>query len=63
MVVKNPPTNAGDMRDMSSIPGPGRSPGGEYGNPSQHSFLEYPVDRGAWPATVHGVAKRQIVLK
>ena len=36
-VVKNPPTNAGDVRDVGSIPGSGRSPGGEHGNPVQHS--------------------------
>ena len=48
--------NAGDL-DMPSIPGPGRSPGG--GNPLQYSCLENPMDREAWQATVHRVAKRQ----
>jgi len=46
--------NAGDP---SSIPGSGRSPGEGNGNPLQYSCLEYPMDRGAWWATVHGVAK------
>ena len=51
--------NAGDTRDLGSIPGLGRSPGGRYGNPLQYSCLENPMDRGAWWATVHGVAKSQ----
>ena len=49
--------NAGDIRDMGSIPGSGRSPGGEHGNPLQYSCLENPMDRGAWQATVLGVAE------
>ena len=57
LVVKNPPANAGDMRDTGSIPGSGRSPGVENGNPLQYSCLKNPVDREAWWATVHGVAK------
>ena len=57
LVVKNPPANAGDVRDVSSIPGSGRSPGGGHGNPLQYSCLENPMDRGAWWAIVHGVAK------
>ena len=56
-VIKNPPAKAGDTRDMGSIPGWGRSPGGGNGNPLQHSCLENSMDRGAWRATVHGVAK------
>ena len=56
-VVKNPPANAGDARDEGSIPGSGRSPGGGHENPHQRSCLENPVDRGAWRAVVHGVAK------
>ena len=56
-VVKNPPANAGDPWGMSSIPGSGRFPGGRSGNPLQYSCLENPLDRGAWRATVHGVAK------
>jgi len=54
---KNLSVNAGDIRDMSSIPGLERSPGGQNGNPLQYSFLENPMDRGAWQSTVHGVAK------
>ena len=48
--------NAGDL---GSIPGLGRSPGGGHGNPLQYSCLENPMDRGAWQAAVHGVAKSQ----
>ena len=46
-----------DVRDTGSIPGLGRSPGGGHGNPLQYSGLENPMDRGAWRATFHGVAK------
>ena len=53
-VVKNLPANAGDM---SLIPGSGRSPGEGNGNPPQYSCLRNPMDRGAWGATVHEVAK------
>ena len=60
LVVKNLLANAGDERDAGSIPGSGRSPGGRHGNPLQYSCLENPMDRGAWWATVHGVAKSQI---
>ena len=63
LVVKNPTANAGDTRDMGSIPGSGRSPGGGHGNPLQYSCLENPMDRGAWRATVHGVAKSQTRVK
>ena len=58
-VVKNPPANAGDARDVGSIPGPGRPPGEGSGKPPQYSSLENPIDRGAWWVTVHGVAKSQ----
>ena len=58
LVVKNPPANAGDVRDSGWIPGLGRSPGGEDGNPLQYSCLEKTMDREAWRATVHGVAKK-----
>ena len=54
--------NAGDTGDQGFIPGSGRSPGGGNGNPLQDSCLENPVDRGAWWATVHGVAKSQAQL-
>ena len=53
-MVKNPPANAGDA---GSIPGSGRSPEEGNGNPLQCSCLGNPMDRGAWRATVHGVAK------
>ena len=56
-VVKNPPANAGDIRDSGSIPGSGRSPGGGHGNLLQYSRLENPMDRGAWQTTVHRVIK------
>ena len=46
LVVKNPPANAGDLRDVGSVPGLGRSPGGGHGNPLQYSCLENPKDRG-----------------
>ena len=55
--VKNPPANAGDIRDPSSISGSGSSPGGGNSNPFWYSCLENPMDRGAWWATVHGVVK------
>ena len=54
LVVKNPPANAGDVRDESSIPGLGRSPGEGNGNPLQYSCVENPMDRGAWRAIVTG---------
>ena len=57
LVVKNTPDNIGDVKDLGSIPGSGRSPGGGHGNPLQYSCLENPMDRRAWRATVHGVAK------
>ena len=63
LVVKNPPANAGDIRDSGSIPGSGRPPGGGHGNPLQYSCLENPMDRGIWWATVHSVAKSQTQLK
>ena len=50
-MIKNLPANAGDIRDTGSIPG------GGHGNPLQYSCLENPIDRGAWRATVHGVAR------
>ena len=54
---KEPAYNAGGARDMGSIPGLGRSPIGGDGNPLQYSCLENPMNRGAWQATVHGVAR------
>ena len=63
LVVKNPPANAGDIKDLGSIPGSGRSPGGRNGNPLEYSCLENTMDRGAWRATVHRVTKSQTQLK
>ena len=59
-MVKNPPTNAGGVRDLSSIPGSGRSPEGGHGNPLQYSYLENSMGRGVWQATVHRFAKGYI---
>ena len=56
-MVKNPPANAGDVRDTGLIPGSGRSPRGGNGNLLQYSCLENPMDRGTWWAIVHRVAK------
>ena len=56
-MVKNVPANAGDKGDMDLIPGSGRSPEGENGNPLQYSCWENPMDRGAWRAAVHGVTE------
>ena len=58
-MVKNPPANARDARDMGLIPGSGRSPGGDNDNQLQYACLENPMDRGAWRAIVHAVAKSQ----
>ena len=55
LVVKNLP--AGDVRDVSSIPGSGRSPGGGHGNTLQYSCLENSMNRGAWWATAYRVAE------
>ena len=57
LVVKNLPTNAGDIRDMGSITGSGISPGGGHGTPLWYSCLENSMGRRVWCATVHGVAK------
>ena len=61
-VVKNPPANAGDTREAGLIPGSGRSPREGNGNPLQYSCLGNSMDRGAWWATVYGVAKSQTRL-
>ena len=61
-VVKSWPANAGGAEDKGLIPGSGRSPGGENGNPLQYSCLESPMDRAAWRAIVHNDAKNQIWL-
>ena len=57
LVVKNLPAKAGDVSEVGSNPGSGRSPGGEFNNPLQYSSLENSMDRGAWWVTVHGVAE------
>ena len=61
-MLKHPPANAGGARYAGSIPGSGRSPGVDNGNPQQHFCLENSMDRGPWQATVHGVTKSRIQL-
>ena len=63
LAVKNLPANAGDIRDESSIPGSGGSPGEGHGNLFQYSCLENPTDREAWWVIVHRVAQIQTQLK
>ena len=58
-MVKNLPANAGDVRDAGSMSGWGRCPGGGHDNPLHHSYLESPMDRGAWLATVSRVTMSQ----
>ena len=60
LIVKNLPANTGDIRDTGSIPGLGRTPVEEYGNPFQYSCLKNPMDRRAWRATI---TKSQTQLK
>ena len=60
-VAKNPSASAGDIRDTGFL-GSGRSPGGGHDNPLQYSYLESPMDRGAWQGTVHGITKSQTKL-
>ena len=60
---KEPACYGGNVRDMDSIPGLGRSPGGGHGNLLQYSCLENPMDRGAWWPTIHRVTKSQTQLK
>ena len=63
LVVKNPPTNAGDVRDAGLTPGSGRCPEEGNSNLLQYCCLENPVDRRAWQAIVQGVVKNQTLLK
>ena len=63
LVVKIPPADSGDVRDAGSVSELGRFPGGGHGNPLHYSCLENPMDRGAWWAAVHRVAKSQTQLK
>ena len=62
-MVKNPPANAEDVRGAGSISGLGSSPTGGHGNPLQYTCLENPMDRGAWQATAHRIAKSWTLLK
>ena len=62
LVVKNPPANAGDTRDVGSIPGSQRSPGVGNDNPLQYPCLENSMDRGIWQAIVHGATKNRTQL-
>ena len=61
-MIKKLPANAGNVRDVGLISRSGRSPGGGQGNPLQYSYLENPMGRGAWNATVCRVAKSQTRL-
>ena len=63
LVAKNLPANTGDVRDSSSIPGSGRSPGVGNGNPLQYSCLGNPMDRGVWWARLHRVTTSRTRLK
>ena len=63
LIIKNQPTNAGDVGDMDLISGIERSPGGRHGNPLQYSFLENPMDRGAWQFTVYRVTQNWTQMK
>ena len=62
-MVNHSPANAGDRRDLGSVPELGKSPGGGHGSSLQYSCLENPMDGGVWQATVHGVTKSQTRLK
>ena len=57
LAVKNPPANAGDIRDVGSTPGSGRSPAGGHDNPLQYFCLGNPMDREAWQAVVQKITK------
>ena len=63
LVVKNPPANAGAVREEGLMPGSGRYPGVGNANPLQYSCLKYPMDRGSWWAIIHRVAKSWTQLK
>jgi len=62
-VIRNLPANAEDARDVGSIPGSGRSPGGGHDNPLQYSCLENPMDRGAWRATLHRIMESDMTAQ
>ena len=61
-VVKTPPANAGDARDVGSVPELGRSPGGGNGNTLQYSCLKNSMGRGAWQSTACGASRSQTQL-
>ena len=61
-MVKNPPFNAGGVRDTGLTPGLGRCPGGGNGNPLQYSCLGNPIDREDWRATVHRVTESDMTV-
>ena len=61
--MKNLPANAGDTKDLSLIPVSGRSSGGEHSSSFQYSCLEYPIDRGAWQDTVHGIIESDMTVQ
>ena len=63
LVVSNPSANSGEVRDVCSIPGSEKSPGGGHGKPLQYSCLENPTDGGVWQAILYRVAKSQTQLK
>ena len=63
LVVKNLHANAGDIRDVGSVPGSGRSPGGRHDYTLQYSCLAIPMDRGSWQATVHRAAKESDITE
>ena len=63
LVTKNPPANAGDVRDKGATSGLGRPSGGGHGNPFQYSCLENPMDRGASQVTVHGVTNSRTLFE
>ena len=63
LVVKHLPANAGDIRDVVTTPGSGRSPGGGHDNPLQYSCLDSPMDRGALQATAYRITKNRTRLK
>jgi len=63
LVEKNPPADAGELRDAGSMPESGRSPGGQHDNPLQYYCLENPMDRGAGRGTMHGVTQSRTPLK
>ena len=62
-MLKNPIANSGDLRDVGSVAGLGRSPGEGHGNPFHYSCLENSMDRGAWASEIHRVAKGRTRLK